>query len=401
MDAINPRTAWRPGEVGALLFEPMKISFTATNPCHIWPTARAVCAEGALGVFHSGYPAWKLAGTGGAAVRCHSLRTNVVYALLKYAPARLRPASRALFTWQDRGFDRAVARTLSACDFIHAMPGQALETFRAAKRLGIRTVLNHATGPVRTWIETMRPEYERVGLRLEDVCPYDAEYFAREDEEYALADYHCAASTLVREQLVALGIAGDRVWVVPYGADTGEHVFFREEVAEPSREFRILFAGQIGVRKGIATLLDALTLAKRADWRVDFIGQRLDESAPDFAAYKGATPLHFHGPRPQIALARAMRESSVLVLPSVEEGFGLVVPQALNCGCPCLVSDRVGGKDIIRHRDNGSIHPVRDASALAAELTWWAENPRRTTDNFTWTPGARTLIAESRSALAR
>jgi hypothetical protein len=63
-----------------------------------------------------------------------------------------------------------------------------------------------------------------------------------------------------------------------------------------------------------------------------------------------------------------------------------------------VVSDRVGGKDLVRHRDNGSIFPVGNAAALVAELAWWAENPRRTTDNFTWTPGARTLIAESEAA---
>jgi glycosyltransferase involved in cell wall biosynthesis len=376
----------------------MKISFSATNPCHLWPTALAVAAEGALGHFYSGYPAWKLHRGDSPQVRCFSGRTKVVYGLLKYAPAWLRPSSRKLFVWQDTGFDRAVGRHLEPCDFIHAMPGQALHTFRAAKKLGVRTVLNHATGPVREWVKIMRPEYERVELKLEDVCPYDAAYFAREDEEYALADFHCAASTIVRDQLVRMGIPRPRVWVVPYGADTGAPVFVRQQSEASPPTFRILFAGQIGLRKGLKTLLSALALAGQPEWRLDFIGARLPECATDLAAYKGATPLHFHGAQSQERLAEAMRQSSVLVLPSLEEGFGLVVPQALNCGCPCIVSDRVGGQDLVRHRDNGSVFPVHDAAALAEELRWWAGHPRRTTDNFTWTPGARTLIAESEAA---
>jgi glycosyltransferase involved in cell wall biosynthesis len=88
------------------------------------------------------------------------------------------------------------------------------------------------------------------------------------------------------------------------------------------------------------------------------------------------------------------------VLPSVEEGFGLVVPQALNCGCPCIVSDRVGARDYIRHRENGSVFPVGDAAALCAELLWWEQHPSRTHENFTWTAGARTLIAQSHAALS-
>src|SRR5689334_9555508 len=152
----------------------MRISFSSTNPCHMWPTACAVAVEGALGHFYSGYPAWKLGEGPMNLVRCHSLRTNIVYGLLKYAPAWLRPTNRNLFLWQDRGFDDWVGRHLAPCDFIHAMPGQALATFRSARAMGIRTVLNHATGPVKDWVKIMGPEYARIGWKLEDACPYDA-----------------------------------------------------------------------------------------------------------------------------------------------------------------------------------------------------------------------------------
>ncbi len=378
----------------------MVISFSATNPCHMWPTAQAVAREGVAGLYYSGYPAWKIADADRARLRCSSFRTNVVYALLKYAPAALRPSARRLFLWQDHGFDRWVGAHLEPCDFIHAMPGQALHTFRAARRLGIRTVLNHATGPTREWVRIMQPEYERVGLRLEKECPYDATWFAREDEEYALADFHCAASTAVRAQLAGIGIPEERIWVVPYGADTNARVFQRAENPSSPPFFRILFAGQLSLRKGIRTLLDALTLADKPHWKMEFIGSGSHETARDIADYRGATPLKFHGSLPQEQLARAMRDSSVLVLPSLEEGFGLVVPQALNCGCPVIVSDRVGGRDYVRHRDNGSVFPVGDAQALAAELAWWEQNPSRTRDNFTWTDGARTLIARSKAALS-
>lgn len=375
----------------------MKISISATNPCHLFDMARELAAADALGTYYSGYPRWKLGDTGATNVLTHSLRTNVVYGLLKFVPEQLRPTSRRLFLWQDHGFDRWVGAHLEACDFIHAMPGQCLDTFRAARRRGIRTVLNHATGPVRDWVRIMEPEYARASLRLEDACPYDAAYFAREAEEYALSDWHCAASTIVRDQLVAGGIPRENVWVVPYGAD--QRLFFAGK-SPPPREFRIVFAGQAGLRKGIRTLLDALALAGRETWRVDFYGAVLAEVRADLAAYRGRTPLKFHGPVSQAQLGEAFRRSSVLVLPSLEEGFGLVVPQALSCGVPCIVSDRVGAKDLIRPGDNGSIFAVKDASALAAELAWWSEHPRRVTDAPRWPEPARRLIADSEAALA-
>src|SRR5262249_44655936 len=100
----------------------------------------------------------------------------------------------------------------------------------------------------------------------------------------------------------------------------------------------------------------------------------------------------------QQALADGFRAGSVLVLASLEEGFGLVVPQALNCGLPAVVSNRVGGKDLVRPRENGSIFSAGDAAALAAELTWWAEHPQRLTETFGWSePADRLIELSSRS----
>lgn len=373
----------------------MRISLSATNPCHLYPMARELTGLGALGCYYSGYPQWKLPPEPGLQIRTHSLRTNVVYGLLKFAPERWRPSSRSLFLWQDHGFDRWVGRHLEACDFVHAMPGQALETFRAARARGIRTVLNHATGPVREWVRIMEPEYDRVGLRLTDYCPYDAAYFAREAEEYALSDWHCAASSVVRAQLERGGIPAERIWQVPYGADAAA---FHPGSRTPAEGFRIVFAGQFGLRKGVRALLEALTLAARPEWRLDVYGAVLGEAQADLRRYHGATPLHFHGPVAQGALAEAFRAGSVLVLPSLEEGFGLVVPQALNCGLPALVSDRVGGQDLVRHRENGSIFRAETPAALAEELTWWAAHPGRPKEIYGWEAPARTLVAVSQSA---
>jgi glycosyltransferase involved in cell wall biosynthesis len=374
---------------------PMKISIAATNPCHLYPLALELARANALGCYYSGYPAWKLNAPAGFPVRTHSFRTTMVYGALKYLHPSLRPSSRTLFLWQDHGFDAWVGRELEACDFLHAMPGQALKGFERARALGVRTVLNHATGPGREWVRIMEPEYQRVGLRLTDVCPYDEAYFAREEREYELADYHCAASSVVRQQLTGLGIAPERIWLAGYGADP--KIFHARGRVKPGR-FRVVFAGQIGLRKGIRTLLQALAQLNRSDWEVHFYGGVAPEARDDLDAYPGATPMTMHGSVSQAALAEGFRKASVLVLPSLEEGFGLVIPQGLNCGLPCIVSDRVGGKDLIRNRENGSVFPAEDPVALAAELGWWERNWRPVEESHSWAEGARQVLEASRAA---
>jgi glycosyltransferase involved in cell wall biosynthesis len=59
----------------------------------------------------------------------------------------------------------------------------------------------------------------------------------------------------------------------------------------------------------------------------------------------------------------------VLVLPSEYEAFGLVVNEAMLCGCPVIVSDRVGARfDLVREGETGFIFPVANVGALTALL---------------------------------
>jgi starch synthase len=235
-----------------------------------------------------------------------------------------------------------------------------------------------------------------VGLALDRATVYDESFLERESKEYGLADLHCVASTIVKQQLVATGISPDRIWIVPYGADPKVFYPRRESMAG---QFRIIFAGYVSLRKGVITLLKALEKLRRKDWRVDFYGGVAGEAKQDIDGYSGETPLYFHGPVGQHDLAEKMREASILVLPSLEEGFGLVVAQALSCGTPTVVSDAVGAKDLIKNRENGSVFPVKDSEALCQELIFWASQPRRVTGDFSWSNPAGTLLKLSEAAL--
>lgn len=342
-----------------------------------------------------GYPRWRLHQPYPTRLRTHSFHTVVTYGLLRL-PSWLRPEPKALFRWQDRHFDRWAGASLEDHDFIHAMPGQALRIFRGARKKGVRTVLNHATGPARHVVEVMAPEYQRAGLRLEDTTYYDDSYWAQADEEYSLADWHCAASTLVRDQLIDQGIKGERIWIVPYGA---EPTIFYPPASKTWERFQILFAGQITLRKGIASLLQALSSYRASDWIVDFYGVVSQDVKRDLASYRGQVPLRFHGAVSQSKLAEVMRRASVLVLPSLEEGFGLVVPQSLACGTPCIVSDKVGAKDLIKPGINGSIFSANDPVSLLEQLRYWAEQKRTVMGDFSWRQPAQRLLEYSTAEL--
>ena len=372
----------------------MKISFSATNPCHIYDQALSLFDLGQLGVFFSGYPRWRLKPPAGMPVIPVSSRTLVTYGFQRM-PEWLRPPDDKLFRWQDKGFDQSVASRLTRerTDMIHGLPGQALETFRRAKALGIPCVLNHASGPVAQQRELVRPEYERVGINLEEDQPMPAEWVKRLADEMELADHHCVASTVVRDQLIDDGVDTGQIWVVPYGLDES---LFEKRKQVPDGPFRICFAGRQSLRKGITYLLSALENCASPDWEVHLFGMPLSESRSDFSSYSGSARIIQHGALRQGEFAASLRDMHALVLPSAEEAFGLVVVQALQCGVPCLVSDRVGAKDLIRPGQTGDIFPFGDTAALGDLLKKWERDRVQVEDRFPRSASAERLVSISR-----
>ena len=344
----------------------------------MYDMARELHADGVLSAYHSGNPGWRLKPPDGFPLRAHPARTLVTYGLNRL-PSAWRPDMLPVFRWQDQGFDRAVARSLERADFIHALPGQALQTFRRAGELGICTVLNHASGPVWRQNELVALEYERTGQTPPAQHRLMPTLEKIHRSEYELADFHCVASSVVRDQLIGEGIEADRIWVIPYGADSRVFHSTNRKSKIENRNFQIVFAGQLVLRKGIKTLLDAMEILpsiienRKSKITMGCYGPASHETEEDFFAYNGAVPVRRYGVVSRAELAEVFRGADLLVLPSWEEAFGLVVPQALACGCPCVVSDRVGAKDLIVPRRNGSVFAAGDALALAGEIAWWMD----------------------------
>lgn len=392
MPEEDDTSAGRPGPVF-----PRQHAFAATNPCHVWDLARALYGLGLLGAFHSGYPRWRLNPPLGFPLRIHSQRTVVTYALQRL-PQWLRPSDDGVFRWQDVGFDRQAAEHLDSGEIFHGIPGQCLECFRAAQRRGMLLVLNHASGPAEIQWELVRPEYERAGMASRRAVLLPEAHLERVLEERALADIHCVASSIVRSQLIQVGIPPERICVVPYGADS---FLFHKRDRLPEGPFRICFAGRHSLRKGLRVLLEALELAGSVDWEAHFVGLPLFETRGLFRQYGGGVAVYRHGAVSQPALARLFREMDVVVLPSAEEAFGLVVVQALNCGVPCVVSDRVGAADLIREGENGSVVPFGDAEALRLALCEWSTRRRIVPDLYSWPRVAAELARASQRWRAR
>jgi glycosyltransferase involved in cell wall biosynthesis len=70
-----------------------------------------------------------------------------------------------------------------------------------------------------------------------------------------------------------------------------------------------------------------------------------------------------------------MSRSHALVLPSIEDGFGLVLSEAMACGCPPIASNNTGAEDLFTDGVEGFLVPIRDPAAITARLQQLADSP--------------------------
>jgi glycosyltransferase involved in cell wall biosynthesis len=241
----------------------------------------------------------------------------------------------------------------------------ALSTFRAARRLGLVTILDapslHRQAQDRLHGTTDSPALHRRIARIKD-------------EEIALADHILTVSELARQTYVEAGVAPERVHAVPLGADL-DLFTPGDGRREPRDELVFLFAGATLRRKGFDLLLDAFERARRVEpaIRLRVVGPRGD--AWGLLAAAGGGTVEVAGPMRQEELAAELRAADCLVLPSRNDSYGMVVAEALASGTPVLVSDMVGAKELVAEGRNGWIVRAGDAAALAERMAWCAAHP--------------------------
>lgn len=183
-------------------------------------------------------------------------------------------------------------------------------------------------------------------------------------------DRIAAVSEDLKARLVAEGCAAGRIEVVPMGADL-DGLFVPD--GGPRHAAEILFVGRLVPGKGADILLRALpaVLTAQPDATLTLVGggperENLAALARRLDVLECVT---FVGPLPHAALAERYRRAAALVLPSREEGFGLVLVEAMGCGCPVVASDIPSLRDLLLGGQAGRLFRAGDAVDLACALT--------------------------------
>jgi glycosyltransferase involved in cell wall biosynthesis len=193
-------------------------------------------------------------------------------------------------------------------------------------------------------------------------------------EECNAADFVRIPSNFARRTFLEEGFPEERLVQAPFGVDAERFTVH----LEPGR-FTVLYVGDVGLRKGALDLLEAW---KRLGWSSDatnaprlvFRGWVDDEAAPLIDAYRSQCTFETPGFTRDVQDAYA--DCTVFVLPSLEDGYPLVVLEAMASGRPVVVSENTGSKDAVDEGVSGFVVPVRSPDSIAERLQWLRDHPK-------------------------
>jgi D-inositol-3-phosphate glycosyltransferase len=303
---------------------------------------------------------------------------------------------------------RRIEKLAGQIDIIHTWPLGALETLKTASKLGIPTVLERCNAHTGFATEVVRKECGR----LEVVLPPDHEHafnaqkLRKEEEEYRLATRLLCPSDFVVKTYLDRGYTREQLARHIYGYD--EKVYYPDSQPRDSRRgLTMLFVGVCAVRKGVHFALEAwLKSPASKDGNFLIAGEFLpayQEKLASMLAHPSVKVLGHRNDVPEL-----MRKSDILVLPSIEEGFGLVIAEAMGSGCVPLASEAC--TEICNHMKTGLTHHVGDVEALTQHITMVHEDRAllerlraaslRAAPEITWTAAGARLLNVYRDTIA-
>ncbi len=281
---------------------------------------------------------------------------------LKFLRSRAASPSGALRDLKIRNeeFDRRVAKRVAkhgGVDIAIARSTAALMTLRETKRTGVG-ILDYPIVHHDLLAELIKDE-SREFPHLSHTMTVDArsasERFAL-DREIEEADKILTLSTPHRESFRKAGVPTDKLFEIPLGVDVS---LFSPPTVFSSDPRHIVFSGQVIQRKGIGYLFRLMdTLPEQ--YTLTIAG-----SAPDPSVIPKTERIKYLGSLPRAELANLYRRAGVYVFPSLAEGFPQTPLEALACGVPAIVSDRVYGNDgPVIHGKNGFLVDPRDVENM-------------------------------------
>lgn len=335
----------------------MKVIISVPGRFHIFKLAGALEKEGYLKKIITGNPIFIMKNAGVSEDKIYSIPIQFIgYLKGKYKFLNFFIP----YSFEAVTFDYIASKYVKGAEIFHGFPNWMLKSGIEAKKSGILVVGEGSSTHILHREKTLSEEYRKLNIKFKS---HDTLEIKRQIDEYKICDCLFAPSELVKRSFIEYGMKEEKIIQIYYGVD---EIFFKK--IERKKKNEIIIAGTIGVIKGTHILLEAYRKIKKKEGRLKLhlIGF-FREDMKDIIE-KNRDIIDFIGPIRKNDLPEYFSTVDIFVQPSLDDGFSLIVLEAMASGLPIVVSENTGISEIIQEGYDGYVVPVCDIEAVYKRL---------------------------------
>jgi glycosyltransferase involved in cell wall biosynthesis len=273
--------------------------------------------------------------------------------------------------FKDNLFDKHVSKKLDALapfDLFIGWAHYAAHSIPAARRAGAKIIVESGSCHIAAQQRILHEEYRRWDIAY---APINQRTIEKMCTEYHNADYIMTLSSFARQSFIDQGISPQKVLMVPCGVDTK---YFLCDMMAPLQKpkFSVIFVGLVSLRKGIQDLLqawDKLNLPEHES-ELRIVGALTKDFTSIAPRLRIPANVIFTGPVDRLKLRTLYQQSSLFVLPSLEDGFGMVIGEAMASGLPVICSTASAGPALITDKVHGFLIQPGEITGLTEKIEW-------------------------------
>lgn len=340
---------------------------------HHFHLARQLEKHGFLDAIYTGYPRFKLHDESGISPeKIHTFPwVHTPFMARGHIGLDRWPWLNREWAWQAHELlDRYVAGKIHDSSILIALSGSGLHAGRRTQERGGIHICDRGSSHIRMQERLLSEEYQRYGKPWIGIDP---RFIAKEEAEYAQANFISVPSQFCFDSFVEQGVPANKLLKIPYGSRL-ERFYPEEGQIRYDGEFRILFVGAAGPQKGFVDLLAAFEQFRHPDKRLVLIGSLASE-AQALLTKSDQRRITVLNSVPNAQLRQHYTQASVFVLPSIQDGFGMVMGEAMACGCPVIATTNTGASELISDGVEGFIVPIRSPEVITERLQQLADQP--------------------------
>lgn len=258
-------------------------------------------------------------------------------------------------------------------DAVYCYTHGALDIFKVCKKYHIKCFYELPIEYYKNLSEIIQQEKNENLLWANDVHSYkNSNELHIIDEELNFADCIIVASTYLQKSLAKFGFNKEKIHVIPYGFPP----ISPKEYRTINGKLKLLYVGGLHQLKGLSYMFDSIKeLKNQVELTIIGSGNISEHLSKELKKH------NYLGSLPHYQVLEEMKKSDVLLFPTLSDGFGMVVSEAMSQGTPVIATDHCCAIDIIQDGINGWIVPSRSSEAIKEKIIHLLNNPEEIKKN--------------------